>query len=173
MYENSANANHRSVTHRAKNGNPDMRRFYVPPSACRNRLLSMQGPMLHIRTLVMAVIPLAMAACSQQADDTALSSDGGLFVRGTAKVVSVNPALGRTVLEIDGQQVTAFWETQTAVAQGGTVTRDDQLKPPVGHYVEPLVKEQEFAASPGDTIAFIGMRSGKEIFLRNIQVIAH
>ena len=128
--------------------------------------------MLQLPKLSVLFISLAMAACSQQAATTT-TDDGGLFVRGTAKVVSVNLAMGRTVLEIDGRQVTAFWETHTALARTGSITREDQFKAPVGHYEEPVVREQEFAANPGDTIAFIGMKSGKELFLRTIQVIAH
>jgi hypothetical protein len=40
----------------------------------------------------------------------------------------------------------------------------------VGQYREPAVKQQVFAANPGDTISFIGLWTGKDLFLRSIAV---
>jgi len=94
------------------------------------------------------------------------------FIRDTARVVSVDNGLGQAVLDLHGEQIRAFWETQTSFAQGGIIAQPDAtgLKGPVGQYKEPAVKHQVFAANPGDTISFIGMWTGKQIFLRSIAV---
>jgi hypothetical protein len=94
------------------------------------------------------------------------------FIRDTAKVVSVDHVLGQAVLEYQGKQVKAYWQTEVQFAQGGMVVQPDPtgLKLPVGQYRQPLTKQQVFEANPGDTIQFVGLWTDKQIFLRSISV---
>ena len=94
------------------------------------------------------------------------------FVRDTARVVSVDTALGQAVLEFRGQRVKAFWQTEVVLAQGGIISQEDAtgLKLPVGQYKAPVVKQQEFKANPGDVIQFVGLWTNDQIFLRSISV---
>jgi hypothetical protein len=93
------------------------------------------------------------------------------FVRGSAKVVSVNQTLGHTVLEFEGRQVDAYWQTEVSAAQGGAVAQADPIRPGVGIYREPEVRVQPLMIKPGDTIAFLGMRTGNSIFLQGVTVL--
>jgi hypothetical protein len=95
-----------------------------------------------------------------------------LFFRGTAKVISIDQALGYARLEYDGRQVDAYWQKEISTAQGGIVTQADPVRPGVGVYREPEVRVQPLSAKPGDTIAFIGMRTGNSIFLQGVAVIS-
>jgi hypothetical protein len=94
------------------------------------------------------------------------------FVRDTARVVSVDAALGQAVLEFRGQRVKAFWQTEVVLAQGGIVSQEDStgLKLPVGQYKAPVVKQREFKANPGDVIQFVGLWTNDHIFLTTISV---
>lgn len=96
---------------------------------------------------------------------------GGAFVRGRARVVSVNPAIGLATLEIDGERVQAYWELERMQAQGGAIVRSGPLKPAVGDYREPIVHTQEFPAQAGDVILFVAMKTGRNLFLRGVQVV--
>jgi len=96
----------------------------------------------------------------------------GAFIRGSARVVSVDQTLGSATLDYQGNLVHAYWQTETMAAQGGAITPADVLKPPVGQYREADVRMQEFAAKPGDTVGFVGLRTGDTIFLQGIAVLA-
>ena len=96
----------------------------------------------------------------------------GPFIRGTARVVSVDQTTGGATLDYQGALVRAYWQTEIATAQGGIVTQAGAFKPPVGQYRPPDVRTQEFAAKPGDTIGFVGMRTGNSIFLQSVAVLA-
>jgi len=113
---------------------------------------------------------LILSACTREIIDPAPQQ--GPFLRGTALVVAVEPTLGRATLEYQGQRVQAYWQTETASPQGGSVVRMDALQSPVGQYREAQVRTQVFAAKQGDTIEFMGMRTGDSIFLQSIVVMA-
>jgi hypothetical protein len=100
------------------------------------------------------------------------SAPASPFVRGTAKVISLDQTLGYVRLEIDGTQVDAYWQTEVAAAQGGFVALNDSVRPPVGVYREAEVHAQSLRAKPGDIVAFMGMRTGNSIFLQGIAVIS-
>jgi hypothetical protein len=120
----------------------------------------------------LAVAPLfafLLTACSPQAEKDDPASP---FVRGTARVISVDQTLGRVVLDYQNRQVEAFWQTDVNYAQGGSLAKpDNPLKPPVGVYREPTQQIQTFDAKPGETIQFMGMRTGRSIFLQGVAVV--
>jgi len=136
------------------------------------------------------LLPLLLSACAQPPADSgapgsfhyrppntaawaaADQGEHGAFIRGTARVVSVDQTAGCATLEYQGNLVQAYWQIETASAQGGTVTPTDALRPAVGQYRETDVRTQEFAAKPGDTIGFVGMQTGQSIFLQGIAVLA-
>ena len=123
-----------------------------------------------IPAFVLALACAAMAGCS--ASETDDSSSNPLVIRDTARVVSVDPQLGLAVLDLHGKQVRAFWQTEIMLAQGGVVNQPDATgtRLPVGQYKEPVARTQTFAASPGQTIEFLGMWAGDQIFLRSIAI---
>jgi hypothetical protein len=119
---------------------------------------------------------LALAACSQPAkptDPLASRRPSVGYINGTAKVLTIDKPLGHTVLEIDGREVQAYWLLETDRPQGGTITAINPVGPGVGQYEPPIVRPQNFDAVPGDTIAFVGLKSGDDILLRGIKVVAH
>ena len=97
----------------------------------------------------------------------------GTFVRDTARIVSIDPALGQVVLDLHGRQVRAYWQTELAIPQQGSVFQNDPtgLRAPVGQYREPIKRVQAFDAAEGDRISFLGMWSGNQIFLRSVSVV--
>jgi hypothetical protein len=144
-----------------------------------------------MRTPLPLILPLLiLGACASPADNpgapglgafrsphsaawpAADQGEHGPFIRGTARVVSVDQTAGGATLEYQGAVVRAYWQTEITTAQGGTVTQADAFKPPVGQYRPPDVRTQEFAAKPGDTIGFVGMRTGDSIFLQSVAVLA-
>jgi len=122
------------------------------------------------------VVSLAFAACGgppkEQADPFARPHESVGYINGTAKVLSLDKALGHAVLQIDDQQVQAYWILQTDLAQGGLVSTDNPVTPGYGQYTPPQARTQNFDAVPGDTIAFVGLKTGDDILLRGIKVIA-
>ena len=127
-----------------------------------------------MRWIVFSLFSLAVTlfwgACSQSHPQTAGESP---FIRGTARVITVDAVVGQALLDFQGRQVYGYWLTSRQLAQPGTVEQADPLKPPVGQYQEAVEKPEIFAAVPGDTIEFVGMRTGNDIFLRNISIIRH
>lgn len=112
-----------------------------------------------------------LAACQPVAEK---QDSGARYVRGTARVISVDSALGRVVLDYQHQQVEAYWQTEVLYAQGGSVVAPDSpFKTPVGLYMESSIKGQEFPGKPGDTVAFMGLRTGRSIFLQAVSVVSH
>ena len=95
--------------------------------------------------------------------------DSGAFLRGQAKVVSVDPVLGRALLEYKGRRVYGFWEVESAQAR--TWPMEVTINGADGP-LQPVVSSQEFPAQPGDTIAFVGMQTGDNIYLRGVSVVA-
>jgi hypothetical protein len=95
------------------------------------------------------------------------------FLRGVARIVTLDQSAGYALLEFEGRQVDAYWQTEVAAAQGGIVAQNDPVRPAVGVYREPEVHVQPLHAKPGDTIAFLGMRTGNSIFLQGVAVISH
>jgi hypothetical protein len=127
------------------------------------------------RVVVFCISALVLAGCSPWdawgSKKTTVEHSG--FLRDSAKVVSVDQGLGQVTLDLHGEQVKAYWETQTTFAQGGVVAPPDAAGGrggPVGQYKEVAVKQQVLAASPGDTISFIGLWTGNQIFLRSVAV---
>ncbi len=112
-----------------------------------------------------------LAACTSPAVQE--PSANGTFVRDTARVVSIDPALGQVVLDLHGKQVKAFWETETLLAQEGSIRQPDEhgLRGPVGQYKEPVIHPQDIGAKEGDMISFRGMWTGDRIFLRGVTVV--
>jgi hypothetical protein len=94
-------------------------------------------------------------------------------VRGNASIVSIEPEAGHAVLKFEGKRVDAYWQTETYLAQGGTLVQNDPLKPPVGQYAEPVAKAQTLHAKAGDTIRFVGIASPSGILLRSVAVVSH
>jgi len=120
--------------------------------------------------VILAAGWMFLAACAPAAE----KQEESPFVRGRAKVVSVDQGLGRVVLEYQNQKVEAYWQTELGYAQGGALARSDSpFKPAVGMYREPNVQAQEFDGKPGDTVDFIGMRTGRSIFLQGVAVVSH
>lgn len=114
-----------------------------------------------------AILWVACATVPQQDSATA-------FIRGTARVVSVDQTLGHVLLVYQNQQIDAYWQTELDYAQNGTTASSDSpFRPPVGVYKPPNTKTQEFEGKPGDTIEFIGMRTGRSLFLRSVAVVSH
>ena len=107
--------------------------------------------------LAMILAAVFLAACAPAAE----KKDESPFVRGRAKVVSVDQGLGRVVLDYQNQKVEAYWQTELGYAQGGSLARSDSpFKPAVGLYREPNVKSQEFDGKPGDTVDFTCQATG-------------
>ncbi len=100
------------------------------------------------------------------------SSASGLYLRGTAQVISIDRPTGSAVLNYGGQRVLAFWQTETTYAQVLTGTQLNSTTAPSGSYLESRVVDHSFPARPGDTIAFLGMNTGDAIFLQGVAVIA-
>jgi hypothetical protein len=125
--------------------------------------------MLHHRFLLV-IFPFFLAACQGAHKDATAQ---GMFTQGQARVVSVDADLGYAVLNIDGANVEAYWQTEHSLAQPGATYISDVNKPPVGVYREPSVVGRTFEAKPGDLIAFKGMKTGSSIFLQGISVISH
>jgi hypothetical protein len=94
-------------------------------------------------------------------------------LRGTAQVISVDPAAGSVVLNLNGQHVMAYWQLETTYAQVLTGTQLDPQVPPAGDYLRPQAVVHSFPAKPGDTIAFLGVQTGASIFLQGVSVLAH
>lgn len=126
---------------------------------------------MRVATSILLAGGIFLFACAQEPLTT--SKDSGTFVRGRAKVISVDALLGTTLLEYQGRQVHGYWSTEHALAQGGSVSQPDPLKPPVANYQEPVIKEQKLAVQPGDTIEFMGMWTGSDILLRGVAVVSH
>ena len=124
----------------------------------------------HLLALLPMLPAIALGACATQEQPPAAQTP---FVRGTAKVVSVNAVAGHAVLDLQGRRIDAYWQTEVAAAQGGSTIQPDVNKAPVGIYHEPEVHAPTFDAQPGDTIAFLGMQTGNSIFLQGIAVISH
>ena len=120
---------------------------------------------------------LLLAACSQkpkeETDPYAHPHESVGYIEGSARILSLDKAMGHAVLEIDGKQVQAYWLLQTDFAQGGVITGDNPVTPGVAQYQPPLARAQNFDAAPGDTVAFVGLKTGNDILLRGIKVIAH
>jgi hypothetical protein len=114
---------------------------------------------------------LMVAACGETVVKQEEAAPNPLVVKGKAKVVSVDNTLGLAVLEYEGKRVRSYWQTETVLAQRGTVRADDPVKAPVGEYREPVVRAEVFGATPGDTIDFVGMWTGKDILLRGVAVV--
>lgn len=120
-----------------------------------------------MRPLLILLPALLLVACASRPQ----SPPATPFIRGTAKVISVDPGLGHALLQIGNRQVDAYWQTEVAAAQGGSTIQPDANKPPVGIYREPQVRNPAFTAQPGDTIAFVGLQTGNSIFLSGISVV--
>ena len=117
------------------------------------------------------MVGILLAACQPV---TERQDADALYIRGTARVVSVDPTLGRVVLDYQRRRVEAYWQTEHSYAQGGSVAKSDgPLQPAVGAYREPSLKAQEFQGLPGDTIEFVGMWTGRSIFLQGVAVVSH
>jgi hypothetical protein len=115
------------------------------------------------------LLPCVLISCAQPAQT---SLPDGAYVRGNARVVSIDPDSGHAVLDFQGRQVDAYWQTEVYLAQGGTLVQNDPLKPPVGQYAAPITKPQTLNAKAGDTISFIGMATPSGILLRSVAVNA-
>ena len=102
------------------------------------------------------------AACGETMVKQEEAAPNPLVVKGRAKVVSVDNTLGLAVLEYEGKRVRSYWQTETVLAQRGTVRADDPVMARWG-YREPVVRAEVFGATPGDTIDFVGMWTGKDI----------
>jgi hypothetical protein len=121
--------------------------------------------------LSLAFMPLLLlSAC---ADHPPQEPASGTFVRGTARILSVDQVTGHVVMDYDNQPTQAYWQTETSFAQGGSLVNNGPLRPPVGQYSEPDVKTQAFKPKPGDTIQFSGMVTGHSIFLQSVGIIAN
>lgn len=119
-----------------------------------------------------------LAGCAQKPPDDPLtrSHESVGYINGRAKVVSIDKTIGHAVLEIEGQQVQAYWLTQSMLAvdmDPATVSTGTSLRPQVQQYDPPVERAEDFAAVPGDTIAFVGLKTGDDILLRGIRVIGH
>lgn len=112
---------------------------------------------------------LLIAGCGEPAKT---ESQNTLYVRGNAKIVSIEPDNGHAVLDYEGRRVDAFWKTEVYLAQGGAFLKNDPnpMKPPVGQYAEPVAKQQTIHAKPGDSISFVGMTTPSGILLRSVSV---
>jgi hypothetical protein len=95
------------------------------------------------------------------------------FVRGQARVVEVDNALGSVLLQMGKNKIRAYWSTETSRPQAGSVVTPDKVRGPVGVYGEAEVAEQEFPGKVGDVVSFVGMRTGNELLLRRVEVISH
>lgn len=119
-----------------------------------------------ISCLCLSVLP----AC--QAHPAAPDVEGPLISE-QARVVEVDPLLGQVLLDMGGRQVWGYWQTEAALAAGGTVSRNGPMGTTVGDYKPATVRDVPFPARAGDTIAFIGMKTGDEILLRRVTVLSH
>ena len=123
---------------------------------------------------VWAVLCLALAAITACTSQPPAPRDGGLrFVEGRARVISVDPILGQTWLEIDGHRVNAYWQTEAVQARGGAMISNGPLRPPIGEYREPVTHATPFPARPGDLISYVALQTGDDLLLRGVSVVAH
>ncbi len=119
--------------------------------------------------IILLFLPLFLIACAHPTD---APPSAGSYVRGSARVISIEPENGHALLEFQGRRIDAYWQTETYLAQGGSLVQNDPLKPPVGQYAEPVPKAQTLNAKAGDTITFIGISSPSGILLRAVAVAA-
>ena len=124
------------------------------------------------RLMTLGILCLVLAfGCAHPESSVNTPATG--FIEGQARVVSVDQVLGRAVLEIGGREVRAFWLTQSTTPQlRGAVSRSGPVNSPTGVYYEAAVQRQTFPAEPGDLIAFVALRTGDELFLRGVTVVA-
>jgi hypothetical protein len=123
------------------------------------------------RAFILSIALLLCACAAPAGEDQEPLDPNSPFVRGTARVVSVNQSLGQIILEFEGRQVEAFWQTESSRAQlRGEFVQNNPAAGPVGHYYEAQVNSHAFDVRPGDIIHFIGFRTGQSIFLRSAVV---
>ena len=46
------------------------------------------------------------------------------YLRGNAKIISIEPENGHAILQYDGRQIDAYWQTEVYLAQGGGVSAE-------------------------------------------------
>jgi hypothetical protein len=118
---------------------------------------------------VSTILALAMLSGCAHPEKEPLPNN--TYLRGSAKVVSISAENGHAVLDYEGRQVNAYWQTEVYLAQGGAFLQNDRMKPPVGQYAEPVAQPQTIHAKAGDTIAFVGMTTPSGILLRAVTVV--
>lgn len=131
-------------------------------------------------TLIPCALACFLCAChsanKQTAGNSAPSAGGKsprTFVQGKATVLEVHNSLGYALLNIDGNQVYGYWESDPATAQPGSISSNGAWGSAVGEGKDPIVHHQDLPAKPGDTIVFRGFKTGSDIYLSGVQVVPH
>jgi hypothetical protein len=93
------------------------------------------------------------------------------FIQGRAKVLEVHNALGYALLDIDGKQLYAYWDTDPASGQLSTISSPGGFGQAVGEGKDPIVHHQDLSAQPGDTIIYRGLMTGPDLLLRGVAVL--
>jgi hypothetical protein len=115
---------------------------------------------------------LAMLAAGGCRTTRTVTREGSPRVSGRATVVEVNPRLGMAVVSMRGREFNVYWKPEVTIAHGGSVAPPETMfDSPVGVYNEPTVYPTAFPGHVGDTIEFLGMRSGDDILLQRVSVV--
>jgi hypothetical protein len=123
-----------------------------------------------------AVIAAALSGCAPSPAPSDQVDHAGAFevLRGKARIVSIDPVIGRAILDVGGRHVTAYWDTARVIPRRGDYVLNGPLKAPTVNPAEPIVKEQEMTAKPGDLIGYVGIKTGPdELLLRGISILGH
>lgn len=125
-------------------------------------------------TAVLPVVLAALLTVGGCQTTRTVTREGPPRVSGRATVVELNPRLGMAVLSMRGREFNAFWKPEMTIAHGGTVAAPEtMMDAPVGVYNESTVYPTSFPGRVGDTIEFLGMRSGDDILLQRVSVVGH
>jgi hypothetical protein len=101
-----------------------------------------------------------------------VTKEGMPRVEGRAVVVEVNPRLGMAVVSMKGRQFNVYWKPEVTLAHSGSVAPPQTITDsPVGIYTETTVVPTAFPGRVGDTIDFLGIRSGDDILLQRVAVV--
>lgn len=112
-----------------------------------------------------------LAGCNNPSAGTGAVEARNGFIRGTARVITVDEPLGQALLDINGERVYAYWQKEAYAAQPGSITRSGPLHAPMADYHEAEARPIHFPAQAGQAIEFVGLRTRNEIFLRGVALI--
>ena len=133
----------------------------------------------HLRRLGIASLIVGLAGLSGCAWGPEIPTDGTFkLVEGEARVAELHAAEGMALLETRRGKFWAFWDTETQMAQNGVMLGPAPIYGTAPTFGQPsalarapVSAKTEFPAREGDRIAFSGVITNREIYLRRVAVI--